>query len=282
MFAYLPSPSDGAIHLGPLQLRAYGLMIAIGVIAAVKLTSARWARRGGNPDDVVAVATIAVPAGLIGARIYHVITDYQRFQGRWLHVFAIWEGGLGIWGGVALGALTGWFVARRRTGDATVMLDMAAPAIPLAQAVGRWGNWFNQELFGRPTKLPWAVKIDVAHRPDRYAAFSTFHPTFLYEGLWDLAVVGIVLWAERRLRFRPGGLFALYVAAYTFGRFWTEMLRIDDAHHVLGLRINDWVSIVVFVLASAVAWARRPRRTAVSIELSGADGEDASEDEANR
>jgi len=284
MLAFIPSPSDGSIHLGPLQLRAYGLMIALGVIAAVKLASMRWARRGGNPDDVVAVATIAVPAGLVGARLYHVITDYQRFQGRWLHVFAIWEGGLGIWGGVALGALVGWLVARRRNFDATVMLDMCAPAIPLAQAVGRLGNWFNQELFGRPSTLPWAVKIDVAHRPDKYAAFSTFHPTFLYEGLWDLAVVGIVLWAERRFRWRPGGLFALYVATYTFGRFWTELLRIDDAHHIAGLRLNDWTSIVVFVLAVAVVWARRPRPVPVtdSAELGGADPQHATEHEPDR
>jgi prolipoprotein diacylglyceryl transferase len=279
MLAFIPSPSDGAIHLGPLQLRAYGLMIALGVLAGVKVASTRWARRGGNADDVVAVATIAVPAGLVGARLYHVITDYQRFEGRWLHVFAIWEGGLGIWGGVALGGLTGWLVARRRGCDATLMLDMCAPAIPLAQAIGRWGNWFNQELFGRPSKLPWAVKIDVAHRPDKYVAYSTFHPTFLYECLWNLVVVGVVLWAERRLRFRPGGLFALYVATYTFGRFWTELLRIDDAHHILGLRLNDWTSIVVFVLASAVVWARRPQP---SVELGGADGERPSEDEANR
>ena len=260
MLAFIPSPSDGAIHLGPLQLRAYGLMIALGVFAAVKVASTRWANRGGRADDMVAVATYAVPAGLVGARIYHVITDYQRFEGRWLHVFAIWEGGLGIWGGVALGALVGVVVARRRGCDAVAMLDACAPAIPLAQAIGRWGNWFNQELFGRPTRLPWAVEIDASHRPAKYAAYSTFQPTFLYECLWNLVVVGIVLWAERRFRFRTGGLFALYVATYTFGRFWVELLRIDDAHHILGLRLNDWTSIVVFVAAVAVLVARRGRR----------------------
>src|SRR5947209_8832058 len=168
MFASIPSPSDGAIHLGPLQLRAYGLMIALGVLAAVKVASTRWVKRGGHADDMTMVATIAVPAGLIGARLYHVITDYQRFEGRWLHVFAIWEGGLGIWGGVALGVLVGWYVARRRGIDATVALDVCAPAIALAQAIGRWGNYFNQELFGRPTTLPWALRIDPRHRPEKY------------------------------------------------------------------------------------------------------------------
>jgi prolipoprotein diacylglyceryl transferase len=285
--ASIPSPSDGAIHLGPLQLRAYGLMIALGVIAAVRLASRRWAKRGGNPDDLVAVATIAVPAGLVGARIYHVITDYQRFQGRWLHAFAIWEGGLGIWGGVALGALVGWYVARRRGLDATLMLDMCAPAIPLAQAIGRWGNWFNQELFGGPSDLPWAVEIDASHRPVEYAADETFHPTFLYESIWNLVVVGLVLAVERRFRIRTGGLFAFYVAAYTVGRFFMEQLRVDEANELLGLRVNEWTSIVVFLLAVTVVWVRRGRPgdepvVEDSVQIDGAGAEEPSTDEADR
>jgi prolipoprotein diacylglyceryl transferase len=271
VLASFPSPSDGAIHLGPLQLRAYGLMIALGVIVAVKVASSRWEARGGKAEDISAVATWAVPAGLIGARLYHVATDYQRFQGDWLDVFAIWKGGLGIWGGVALGAMVGWLVARRRGLDATLALDAAAPAIALAQAIGRWGNWFNQELFGRPSTLPWAVRIDAEHRPDRYLDVSTFHPTFLYESLWNLLVVGLLLVVERRWRLRKGGLFALYVAAYTVGRFWIEALRVDDAHHILGIRLNDWTSLVVFLGASVVLWRRRP--------LSNANGEHPSEDE---
>jgi prolipoprotein diacylglyceryl transferase len=287
LLASIPSPSDGAIHLGPLQLRAYGLMIALGVIAAVRLASHRWAKRGGNPDDLVAVATIAVPAGLIGARIYHVITDHQRFQGRWLHAFAIWEGGLGIWGGVALGALVGWYVARRRGLDATLMLDMCAPAIPLAQAIGRWGNWFNQELFGGPSDLPWAVEIDASHRPAEYAANETFHPTFLYESIWNLVVVGLVLAVERRFRIRTGGLFAFYVAAYTVGRFFMEQLRVDEANELLGLRVNEWTSIVVFLLAVTVVWVRRGRPGdealgEASVELDGAGAEEPATDEADR
>jgi prolipoprotein diacylglyceryl transferase len=260
LLASIPSPSSGAIHLGPLQIRAYGLMIAIGVVAAVKFASWRWEQRGGKPEDLTAMATWAVPAGLVGARLYHVATDYQRFQGQWLDAFAIWKGGLGIWGGVALGALVGVIVARRRGCDAAAMLDACAPAIPLAQAIGRVGNWFNQELFGKPSGLPWAVRIDVAHRPDAYVAVPTFQPTFLYEILWNLLVVGVVLLVERRTRLRTGSLFAVYVAAYTVGRFWIEALRIDDAHHILGLRLNDWTSIVVFVGAMTVLAVRRPSR----------------------
>ena len=181
--------------------------------------------------------------------MYHVITDYELYLHRPLNAFAIWDGGLGIWGGVAAGAAVGAWIARRRGADVRLLLDCVAPALPLAQAVGRWGNYFNQELFGRPSRLPWAVRIDLAHRPAGYARFSTFQPTFLYECLWDLAVVGIVLLAERHLRLRRGYLFAVYVAAYTFGRFWVESLRIDFAHTFGGLRLNDWTSVVIFVVA---------------------------------
>ncbi|MCU1373642.1 MAG: Prolipoprotein diacylglyceryl transferase [Actinomycetia bacterium] len=283
MFAFIPSPSSGAIHIGPLQIRAYGLMIALGVLAAVKVASARWERRGGNPEDLTAVATWGVPAGLVGARLYHVITDYQRFQGRWLHAFAIWEGGLGIWGGIALGALVGWIVARRRGVDATAMLDACAPAIPLAQAIGRMGNWFNQELFGRPTTLPWGLRIDAAHRPDGYLDHATFHPTFLYEALWCLLVVVVVLWADRHFDLSRGRLFALYVAGYTVGRFWIEALRIDDAHHILGLRLNDWVSILVFIAAMTFLVLRKPGAAATdsSVEL-GADSEQTTHEDSSR
>jgi prolipoprotein diacylglyceryl transferase len=249
LLAYIPSPSSGEIRIGPVPLRAYGLLIALGVYAAVVVASRRYRRRGGDPELITTIAIWAVPAGIIGARLYHVITDYELYTHHLTGIFKIWDGGLGIWGGVLGGLAAGVWVARRRGADVRLLMDCVAPALPLAQAIGRWGNYFNQELFGRPTTLPWGLKIDQAHRPLQYAQYKTFHPTFLYECLWDLAVVGIVLLVERRVRLRKGYLFAVYVAAYTFGRFWVESLRIDFAHKFLGLRLNDWVSIIVFVAA---------------------------------
>jgi prolipoprotein diacylglyceryl transferase len=246
-----------------VPLRAYGLLIALGVYAAVVITGRRYRRRGGDPDLITGIAVWAVPAGIIGARLYHVATDYELYTHHWVGAFEIWDGGLGIWGGILAGTLVGAFVARRRGADVRLLLDCVAPALPGAQGIGRWGNWFNQELFGRPNSswlnqlphrpMPWALKIDPAHRfllPLRYQQFTTFQPTFLYESLWDLlVVVGLVLLAERRLRLRKGYLFAVYVAVYTFGRFWIESLRIDFAHKFGGLRLNDWTSIVVFAVA---------------------------------
>ena len=255
MLAFLPSPPRNALHIGSLQLRAYGLLIALGVLAAAWFAQRRAERRGVPASAIGDVATWAVPAGLVGARLYSVVTDPERLHS-WVDAFKIWEGGLGIWGGIAAGVGVGWWVARRKGYPATVLLDVVAPALPLAQAIGRWGNYFNQELFGRPSRLPWALKIDVAHRPAGYERFATFHPTFLYEALWDLAVVAIVLAVERHVRLRTGYLLAVYVAAYTFGRFFTEWLRIDDTHRFLGLRLNDWTSIVVFTVALILLVAR--------------------------
>jgi prolipoprotein diacylglyceryl transferase len=263
----IPSPSENAIGIGPLQLRAYGFVIAVGVFVAVWVAQRRWAARGGNTADISYLATWSVIAGLIGARAYHVLTDYHRFQGRWLHAFAVWEGGLGIPGGLLAGVVTGVVLARRRGLPAAQLLDVVAPAIPLAQAIGRLGNWFNQELFGRPTDLPWGLRIDAAHRPDGYERFATFHPTFLYEALWNLALAGIlVLYERRRPGAPPGTLFALYVGGYGLGRLWVEALRIDDATRIAGLRVNIWVSLLA-IASSIVALAvlhRRQRRRAAS------------------
>jgi prolipoprotein diacylglyceryl transferase len=259
--AYIPSPSQGVVHLGPLPLRGYALMIILGVIVAVWLGERRWSARGGAPGTVVDIAVWAVPFGLVGGRLYHVITDYQLYFGKGGHpvgAFEVWKGGLGIWGAIAAGALGAYLGCRRRGVSLRAFADAAAPGIALAQALGRWGNWFNQELYGRPSKLPWAVKIDPAHRtttPD----VATYHPTFLYESLWCVGVALLVIWAERRFRLSYGRTFALYVAAYTVGRAWIEWLRVDPAHHILGLRLNDWTSLIVFLAAVAYLYFYRSR-----------------------
>ena len=257
-----PSPAEGVWHLGPLPLRAYALCIIAGIVLAVWLGEKRWVARGGRAGDVTEIATWMVPFGIIGGRIYHVITTpdaYFGTGGRPLHALYIWEGGLGIWGAIAFGGVGAWIGCRRRGIPLPAFADALAPGIVLAQAVGRLGNYFNQELFGRPTDLPWAVTIDAAHRPEGYLDQATYHPTFLYELLWNVGVAVLVIWADRRFRLGHGRAFALYVAAYTVGRFWIEGLRIDPAHDFLGLRINEWTSVLVFLGAVAyfVISARR-------------------------
>ena len=251
LLGVIPSPSSGSIHLGPLRLNAYGLMIAIGVIAAVRIAGRRAENKGvGTTEDISSIAMWAVPAGVIGGRAYHVLTDYERFQGQWLDAIKIWQGGLGIWGGVTAGVAVGWWCARRRGLDAWWIISCAAPAIAIAQAIGRWGNWFNQELFGRPTTLPWALKVsrNIAEKAG-YAAGTTFHPTFLYESVGCVVLAWLLIRLERRITPARGRLFAWYVAGYTVLRFGTESIRIDTAHHVGGMRLNQWVAIGVFAAA---------------------------------
>ena len=258
----IPSPSQGVWHLGPFPIRAYALCILAGIVVAVVITDRRWRARGGPPGVVLDIAGWAVPFGIVGGRLYHVLTDPELYflPGRdpW-NALKIWQGGLGIWGAVALGALGAWIGARRAGVSLAMFADAVAPAIPVAQAFGRWGNWFNQELFGAPTILPWGLRIDAAHRPTGYQQYATFQPTFLYESLWCLAVAGLVLWADRRFTLTRGRAFALYVAAYTVGRAWIEYLRIDTANHILGLRLNDWTSLLIFISATAYFIAARPR-----------------------
>ena len=247
----IPSPGSAAIHIGPLQLRAYGLMIALGVIVAVRIWGKRMTLIGvGGPEEAASIATWAVPAGVIGARLYHVITDLDRFRGDWLEAFAIWHGGLGIWGGVVAGVAVGFWRARTRGIDAWAMISCAVPGIAIAQAIGRWGNWWNQELFGRPTTLPWALRVSdsVAVKAGEVAG-TTFHPTFLYESLGCIALAGLLIVIERRLQPARGRLLAWYAAGYTLLRFFVEGLRIDPAHQAGGLRLNQWVSIVVFSIS---------------------------------
>ncbi|HET7486692.1 MAG TPA: prolipoprotein diacylglyceryl transferase [Acidimicrobiales bacterium] len=259
--ASIPSPPGNGVGIGPLRLRAYGLAIAVGVVVAVEITRRRFARRGGDPDAVTAVAVWAVPAGLVGARLYHVLTDYRRFEGHWWRVLQVWRGGLGIPGGLLFGVVTGVLVARRRGLAVADLLDAAAPAIPVAQAIGRLGNWFNQELFGRPSTLPWAVRIDAAHRPAGFEHVATYHPTFLYEALWNLALAAALVRVDAGGRLRRGQLFVLYVGGYAAGRLWVEALRIDPASRVLGLRVNIWVSALALA-GAAVVFAVRARRPA--------------------
>ncbi len=250
MFASIPSPSSNAIELGPLDLRAYGLMIALGVLAGVWLSQRRWQQRGGNPDDIGAIAVWAVPAGLIGSRIYHVLTDW-RFDEGWAEPFKIWEGGLGIPGGVAAGVFAALWIMRRNGWDSAALLDTMVPTLPLAQAIGRLGNWFNQELFGGPSDLPWAVEIDPEHaRAADYPGVETFHPTFLYEALWNLGLVVFLCWADRTGKLRKGAILPLYIVGYLTARIWLETVRIDPATELGGVRINIWMSIIGIAMAS--------------------------------
>jgi prolipoprotein diacylglyceryl transferase len=267
--AAIPSPTVSAIRLGPFTVHLYALCIIAGILAAIWLTDRRWRARGGAKQQVGDVAGWAVLFGIVGGRLYHVITDAQLYFGSGrdpLDALKIWDGGLGIWGAVALGALGAWIGCRRHNMNFTAFADCAAPAVLLAQAIGRLGNWFNNELYGRATTLPWKLEI---HELDvgtgeaaRDAAGNAvvlghFHPTFLYEMLWSLLVVALLLWADRRRMLGAGQVLALYVLGYTFGRFWIELLRDDEANEILGLRVNSWVSILVFL--AALAWFLRNR-----------------------
>ncbi len=254
MIVSIPSPSSGTLTIGPLTLNAYGALIALGVIVAVWVMGRRLEQRGiGTRDDASAIALWAVPAGVIGARLYHVITDWERFADDPSKIIEVWKGGLGIWGGIAVGVFVGALVTKRRGLPIAGSLDCVAPALAFAQAIGRWGNWFNQELFGRPTTLPWGLEVSASTAIDAgYDPGTLFHPTFLYESI-GCVLLGFGLIAfEKRKPLRDGVLFAYYVAGYTAMRFFIEGLRIDPAHDVAGLRLNQWVSLVVFSAAVVV------------------------------
>ena len=275
--ASIPSPSGNGIAIGSLRLNAYGLMIALGVILAVRIAGKGLERRGaGTTDDLGSVAMWAVPAGVIGARLYHVVTDWDRFSGHLGDTVKVWQGGLGIWGGIALGVPVGMWAAKRRGLDVSVVVTCSAPAIAAAQAVGRWGNWFNQELFGKPTTLPWALRVDDAKAVGAgFAPGTTFHPTFLYESLWCALLCIVLLVIDRRGSLRPGRLFYVYAAGYTAMRFLIEGLRIDPAHHAGGLRLNQWVSLVVFAVSvvAFVVQVRGDRGAASSVSEHGEPGQ---------
>ena len=261
LVAAIPSPSSGSVHLGPLKLNAYGLMIALGVIVAVRIAGRRAGARGvTDVDGFAAIAMWGVPAGVIGGRAYHVITSTDSFRGRWVEALYVWQGGLGIWGGILCGVLAGLWKARRMGLDPLAVISCAAPAIAVAQAIGRWGNWFNQELFGRPTGLPWALSVsDATAIKAGYPAGTTFHPTFLYESLGCLLIAWVLVRMEKKWDPPHGRLFAFYVMLYTGMRFFIEGLRIDPARGTGGLRLNQWVSIAVFFVAGLLVLADRRR-----------------------
>jgi prolipoprotein diacylglyceryl transferase len=263
----LPSPGSGSINIGPLELRAYGLLIAVGVFVAVWIWGKRLSRAGiGGSDEATSVALWAVPAGVIGARLYHVLTEWDRFSDSPGDIIKVWEGGLGIPGGMLLGIVVGVIVIRRQSMPVPMSLWAVAPALPVAQAIGRWGNWFNQELFGGPTTLPWGLEVDpVKALAAGYMPDTLFHPTFLYESLWNLALAAVLVVIGRRWQHTryPERLLAVYVLGYGIGRLWIEGLRIDPTKEGAGLRLNQWMAIVLIVagiayLAVRAVQLRRP------------------------
>ncbi len=257
-FGFLASPPTNGFHIGPLFIHAYGLAYVLAVSAAVVITVRRWEAKGGERELVHEVALWGFPAGLIGGRLYFLATSWNEVPPHWWGPFAVWKGGLGIWGGILGGTLAGLWVLRRRGADIPMFLDAAAPALLVAQAIGRVGNYFNQELFGGPTTLPWALEISPAHRPAGYLQYATFHPTFLYELIWNLLLAGALVWLARTRSVRAPGLFALYVAGYSFARIGEELLRVDPAHHIFGLRLNLYVASILCL--AGIVWFIRIQR----------------------
>jgi len=257
---FLPSPPTNGFYVGPLFVHFYGLAYVLAVSAAVAITVRRWKARGGERELVYDVALWGFPAGLIGGRLYFIATSWNEVPPHWWGPFAVWDGGLGIWGGIAAGTLVGVWVLRRRGANIPMFMDAAAPALLVAQAIGRVGNYFNQELFGGPTTLPWGLEISPAHRPLGYAQFATFQPTFLYELIWSLLLAGALVWLGRRRSIRAlgrrsiraPGLFALYVAGYSFARIGEELMRIDPAHHIFGLRVNLYIASILCL--AGIVW----------------------------
>ena len=285
LLGFIPSPSGGSISIGPLDIRAYGLMIALGVVAAVWLWGRRLEANAIAPrDEASSIALWAVPAGIVGARLYHVATEWERFSDDLGKIPQIWKGGLGVPGGILLGTIVGIIVTKRRGHDVPAVVWAAVPAIPLAQSIGRWGNWFNQELFGRPTEVWWALEIDVENRPAGFEDAATFHPTFLYESLWNLALCGLLIVVGRRmLHHRPWRLLACYTLGYGIGRWWIEALRIDAAKEAGGWRLNQWMAFVLIVgslafLATDLARHGRSPRVAAAGPAGSPDGVGADDD----
>ena len=266
---YIPSPPVSGFHIGPAFIHFYGLMYVVGIALAIYITRRRVAAAGGDPAIVYDVATWVVPAGIIGARIYFDITTPFDIVPKhvWWGPLAVWNGGLGIWGGIAAGAVVGAWRVRRSGQSVGVFLDAVAPALLVAQAIGRIGNYFDQQLFGKPSTLPWALEISRTARlsagmPSQYLKFSTFQPSFLYELIFDLALASLLVWLGHHRKIRPPGLFALYVAGYSGYRIFEETIRIDSSAYVLGLRLNFFVALAM-TLVGLVWFAVSQRNHAV-------------------
>jgi prolipoprotein diacylglyceryl transferase len=267
VLANIPAPPMNGVELGPLDIRFYGVLIALGAYLGLRLLVSRYEKAGGDPELAERTSLLAIGAGLLGARLGYVIPRTDHFLANPQEILAIWQGGLAFFGGVFLAAAVCLWYVRSRGGDIPAMLDAAAPALPLAQAIGRWGNYFNQELYGRPTDLPWALRIDPERRVAGFQDATTFHPTFLYESLWNLSLVALLLWADRRRVdgerwLRRGSLGFLYLIGYGVGRFWTELLRIDTAERYFGMSRNNWVALAVILIgiAGLIWWERRGER----------------------
>jgi prolipoprotein diacylglyceryl transferase len=275
VIASIPSPSFNEISLGPLDIHVYGIAIALGVLVAVVVTTRRYERFGGNPAILDGVLLWTILLGFVGARLAYISTHTARFEGRWYATLFLWEGGLALFGGLTVGAITAVVLLRRRNGDPWAFADAAAVGLALAQAIGRWGNYFNQELFGTPTTLPWGLEIAPEFRPDQYLDAATFHPTFLYESLWNLLlVVPVILWLERRRWLPKGGSIAVYLILYGIGRFLTELLRTDTTFRLLGLSRNGWVALGIVIGGGLLLMWRRRVGVPQGIAVSG-DGDPA-------
>jgi prolipoprotein diacylglyceryl transferase len=272
--AVFPSPSRSLWHIGPIPVQAYAICVVLGIVVGLWVASRRYRRIGGRPGMILDIATLAIPAGLVGARLYSVVTDYGLYFGHgrdWTNVFRIWDGGLGIPGAVAGGAVGAWIACRREPARLAPVAGAAAPGLAFAQAIGRWGNWFNQQLYGRPSTLPWAVEISPEHRLAGYVTFGTFQPAFLYESLWDALVGVVVIVAARRFLLPGDRAFALYAGMYAFGRFWTQGLEINYSPHVLGLRIDQVVMVLIVACAVAYLYLTRHERGPDSIRPASED-----------
>ncbi len=277
MPAYLPSPSINSFHIGPLVIHFYALMYLVGIAVAIVITRRRWRAVGGDPNLVGDVALWGVPAGIIGGRIYFDITTPMDIPHVWYGVFAVWDGGLGIWGGIALAAVVGLWRLRRHGVSGALFMDAVAPALLVAQGIGRIGNYFNKELFGRPTSLPWGLEIPFQYRasggiPVQDLHFSTFQPTFLYELIFDFAWAAALVWLGHHRKIKPPGLFALYVFGYSAYRIFEESLRIDSSVYIFGLRLNMYIATALAVIGAVWFYRsqRRPDAALVAIAPGGA------------